>query len=99
MALKEKTKEEIVREVSVCHGENRYTYLLIKRESELVSSFRLPLYSIRIELTDASGETSHCEVSNVFANETKALNFFCGLVDNLATPMNLPYVIEDALEF
>ncbi len=98
MTVKEKINEEIIRCESIEDSEEQYTYLLIKRESELVSSFRLPLYSIRIELTDAYGEISHCEISNVFASERKALRFFDRLVDNLATPMNLPYAFEDALD-
>lgn len=98
MTIKEKEKEEVVRRECVSDGENQYTYLLIKRESELVCSFRLPLYSIRVELIRASGEASHCEISNVFASETKAERFFDGLIKSQATPMNLPYVMEDALE-
>ncbi len=99
MSIKEKTKEEVIRRESVSDGENQYTYLLIKRESELVCSFRLSLYSIRVELIRSSGEESHCEISNVFASEAKAERFFDCLVINRATPMNLPYAFEDALEF
>jgi hypothetical protein len=99
MVTKEKIKEEIVRRECVSDAENQYTYLLIKREGEFVCNFKLPLYSIRVELIKASGEASHCEISNVFASETKARRFFDDLIKNQATPMNLPYVMEDALEF
>lgn len=97
MTLKETTAEEIIRQVNICDKECEYKYYLIKRKSDNVCSFRLPLYSIKIELEASRGKISQHELSNVFANESKAIYFFDKLVENLATPLNLPYVFEDEL--
>jgi hypothetical protein len=97
MTLTEVAMEEIIRQVSIHNNESEYRYFLIKRKSENVSSFRLPLYSIRIELEASSGKTSRHELTNVFASESKANSFFDKLVKNLATPLNLPYVFEDEM--
>lgn len=98
MTEKEEIKGEIIRRNSIRDGKEQYTYFLIKRESEISVGLRLSLYSIRVELEEEDCEISHCEISNVFVNERKALSFFDRLVRNLATPINLPYAIEDALD-
>lgn len=97
MTLKATTMEEIIRRVNIHDNENEYRYYLIRRKSDNVCSFRLPLYSIRIEFEASSGKTSQHELTNVFANEDKANSFFNRLVENLATPLNLPYVFEDEM--
>jgi hypothetical protein len=71
-----------------------YSYLLTERSSRRISSYRLPLYSIRIRMKgeDVSSEK---EVKDAFSDLGKAVTFFDELVDNLATPIDLPYILED----
>ena len=75
-----------------------YSYSLIVNESTSVASYRLPLYSIAIEMIDADGKKTNAETHDLFADVGKALVFFRKLVDNLATPLNLPYILEDELQ-
>ena len=74
-----------------------YRYVLIMSESNTVASFKLPLYSIEIEMTDADGDVTNARTRELFADVGKALSFFKKLVDNLATPLNLPYIVEDEM--
>ena len=74
-----------------------YTYKLIMNESNKVASYRLPLYSISIEMIDEEGKKTNANSPDLFADVGKALVFFRRLVDNLATPINLPYILEDEM--
>ena len=72
-----------------------YTYELILREGVRTDDWRLPLYSVRISMTDVDGRESQREAKNVFTDYTRAREFFERLVRNLATPIDLGYVVED----
>lgn len=72
-----------------------YVYELIVREGEMTADFGLPLYSVRVSMTDSDGNSSQREAKDVFADESRALSFFDKLVRNLATPIDLSYVVED----
>ena len=72
-----------------------YTYELILREGERTHDWRLPLYSVRISMTDPDGRTSQREATDLFASEDRATELFDRLVRNLATPIDLSYVVED----
>ncbi len=74
-----------------------YVYTLIKRESRRVSSFRIPLYSIKIELSDPEGNKTEAESSDLFSDLGKAIVFYDRLVRNFATPIDLAYVVEDEI--
>ena len=73
-----------------------YVYRLIMRESEALSSYRLPLYSVEIEFCGADGVRTEGEARDVFADPGRAIVFFDMLVKNLATPIDLPYILEDS---
>lgn len=75
-----------------------YSYSLIMNESNNVASYRLPLYSVAIEMVDQDGKKTNAESHDLFADVGKALVFFRKLVDNLATPLNLPYILEDEMQ-
>jgi hypothetical protein len=92
---KEIEKAVRVSEVSACGA--HYKYTLLVRESQRVASFRLPLYSVRIEMRSADGRLTEAETGDIFADLGKAVVFFERLVDNLATPINLAYILEDAI--
>ena len=75
----------------------RYCYTLIMSESNKVASYKLPLYSIEIEMTDAEGNVTNARTKEIFADVGKAISFFKKLSENLATPLNLLYILEDEM--
>lgn len=74
-----------------------YTYELTSREGDAVATFGLPLYSIHITLTDPSGNCREANAKDVFSNVEKSKEFFDKLVKNLATPIDLIYILEDEI--
>ena len=83
----------------VCEAEGAiYSYSLIANESTAVISYKLPLYSIAIEMIDKDGNKTSAKTHDLFSDVGKALVFYRKLVDNLATPLNLPYILEDELQ-
>ena len=76
----------------------RYCYTLIMSESNKVASYKLPLYSIEIEMTDAEGNVTNARTKEIFADVGKAVSFFRKLSENLATPLNLLYILEDEMQ-
>lgn len=85
------------------HRENRvedgssYTYELTYREASEVAAFRLPLYSVKVTMTTSDGRCREATARDIFSNRAKARDFFDMLVRNLATPIDLGYVVEDEL--
>ncbi len=94
---KEKIKDVIIRKEDRTDERNKYTYLLIMNESSNVASYGIPLYSVRVELTDETGRISSAEIRDVFADAGRAIVFFDKLVRNLATPIDLTYILEDEI--
>ena len=76
-------------------GENIYCYELIERKGETTADWRLTLFSIRITMTDKIGTSRSFEAKNLFSNKREAVEFFDMIVENLATPIDLPYILED----
>ena len=76
----------------------KYCYSLVVSESNKVASYKLPLYSVEIEMTDNYGNVTNARTRDLFADIGKAISFFRKLVDNLATPLNLPYILEDEMQ-
>ena len=74
---------------------NCYTYELIMRRGDHVASFRIPLYSIRVSMTDAFGNKTENTVRDAFSDERRAIEFYEKALNNLATPLNLPFILED----
>ena len=74
-----------------------YLYEIVMQRSEGVASFRIPLYSIRVSLTRPDGEISTAEIKEAFADLGRAIEFYDRMVKNLATPIDLMYVHEDAM--
>lgn len=72
-----------------------YKYSLYVRQSNRVASYKLPLYSIKIEMNSVESGYTEAESGDIFSDLGKASVFFDRLVENLATPYNLPYIIED----
>lgn len=76
----------------------RYCYTLIMSESNKVASYKLPLYSIEVEMTDKDGNVTNARTKEIFADVGKAISFFRKLSENLATPLNLLYILEDEMQ-
>ncbi|MBQ7363581.1 MAG: hypothetical protein IJW48_03910 [Clostridia bacterium] len=96
--MKRRTEElTVVKSTTVERDGALFCYSLIKKSSGHVSSFGIPLYSIQIELTDSEGRKTEACAGDVFVDIGKALVFFDRMVKNLATPIDLAYVIEDEL--
>lgn len=87
--------ESVVAKEERCENDFSYTYELILREGRRTADYRLPLYSVKVSMTDPSGRNSQKEVKDVFINKDRAMDFFNKLVRNLATPIDLGYVLED----
>ena len=93
--MKHRLWEKVVEREERRQDDFEYTYELILREGKRVADFRLPLYSVRVSMTDPDGNSSEKEVKDLFINRERAVEFFNRLVRNLATPIDLGYVVED----
>ena len=90
------TDNVIRREIREVDGA-KYFYTLIMKKSNKVASYMLPLYSIEIEMIDSDGKVTRARTHDLFADVGKAISFFKKLYENLATPLNLPYILEDEM--
>ena len=93
-----KTKEKItlIRRETVENEGLIYKYELHMKERSRGTS-TASLYLISIELTLDDGSVTYAETGEVFADVGKAIAFFDRMVENLATPIDLPYVLEDEI--
>ena len=83
------TENGIVKLSSYKSGGLIYTYALLKSEGEL--------YSIKITLEERGKEKSCATTGAVFSSLDPALSFYEKLRRNLATPIDLSYVLEDEI--
>ena len=73
-----------------------YIYELREIDSKYVSSFEIVLYEIYVE-EKTNKSVSFYRTGPLFSDLSTALRFFNFIKENLATPHNMPYVIEDFL--
>ena len=90
-------KPEILRTDEIQTSDATYKYSLAVSESESVASYRLPLYSVAIEMTRADGYHTEARTGDLFADVGKAVVFYERMVEHLATPIGLPYIVEDEI--
>ena len=95
MKQTENQNETIIRTERREDDGNIYKYELVMRESPRIASYGIPLYSISVRMNQKDGEITSASTSDVFADVGKAIDFFNKLVTNLATPIDLPYILED----
>ncbi|MBQ8690044.1 MAG: hypothetical protein IJ515_06770 [Clostridia bacterium] len=75
-----------------------YRYELTSSRATDVASYGLPLYSVSVSMHFRdTGRVSEGRTENIFSDVNKAGRFFDKIVDNLATPIDLPYIVEDEL--
>ena len=94
---KNKCEYSLIRREERKDEENSYLYELMMRLGDTVASFRMPLYSIRVNMTDRCGNVGSADVCDAFTDEDKAICFFDKLVRNLTTPIDLSYIFEDEM--
>lgn len=87
---------EIRREICVRDG-NLYRYRLVMKEDRNTPCDRPPLFSIEAELTTKQDVTTVRQLQDAFIDPGKALAFFHLVLEHLVTPIDLPYVFEDAI--
>ena len=93
-----KTADTVIRLEERCVDEATYVYRLIMKESTNLASYRITLYSVAVEFYGADGTRTEGEIRDAFADPGRAILFFEKLVKNLATPIDLPYILEDSLK-
>lgn len=89
--------QEIIREDEKSTDDAVYRYSLLVSESKGIASYRLPLYSIKIEMTRADGYHTEACTKELFADIGKAVVFYERMVEHLATPIDLAYIVEDEI--
>ena len=88
-------KPIIIKSDNVVSSGLKIHYELTLKESARFSSFKLPLYSISIEMEDQEGKQSSYKATDVFSDINKALEFYIKIVEGIVTPSEMPYIIED----
>ena len=97
MNEKSKITKPILRK-EIVHPEKTLSYELREYDSKDIASFKIPLYEISIVMKNCD-VISYCRSGALFSSLRKALAFFDMLTECTATPLDLPYVIEDSLSF
>ena len=97
MRQKQHSIDTIIRKEERRDETHSYRYELCMCRGSDVASFRIPLYSIKISMIDAHGNDTFAEVRDVFADAGKAIMFYEKIVRNLATPIDLAYILEDEI--
>ena len=85
----------IIRKDEKYDGENVYSYELIMKEGDSVTSWRIPLYTINVKMTTSEGLHTESSAADAFSDATRAIKFYERLVNCLATPIDLIYVLDD----
>lgn len=93
-----KTTDTVIRCETRVDGEDTYVYRLIMKESVSLASYRITLYSVSVEFYGSDGQRTEGEIRDAFADPGRAILFFEMLVNNLATPIDLPYILEDSMK-
>ena len=91
-------KGELIGEYKRHEKDATYLYRLIKLTDPPLSSFVISLYSVRIEMKMKDKLTFY-QSGGLLVCERKAERLLQFLADNLITPTNLPFIIEDLFDF
>ena len=94
------TAEKTVLREEIRHLDgDTYSYTLSAGEGRHVACFGLTLYSVTVRMTTKDGKETACTLEEIFADEKHAMCFFEKIVKNYATPIDLPYVLEDEIRY
>ncbi len=97
MKSKRKATENVIRSSEINNEGILYRYSLVENKSRSIPSYGLPLYTLRVEMTEADGSSTEAMARDLFRDMDKALSFYDKIVKNLATPIDLAYVVEDEM--
>ena len=89
---------KIIKTERSVHNRIVYKYELRSFESKNVASFGIVLYEICVEMKIKDSVTFY-RTGGIFSDIERALMFFDMIRKNLATPYDLPYIIEDCFSF
>ena len=81
-----------IRKRSIERDGYRYTYTLLCSEEVC------PIYSVRIRLLSSEGEETTATLAQPILDGGRAALLFEMLCENLVTPIDLAYVMEDMLD-
>ena len=94
--MKDFSRKETVRKEIVEKDGFEYKYELTLSKGQGVASYGVPLYSISIEMLKIdTDELTRNGAVNLFSDFDIASDFFDRMIEGLATPIDLPYIIED----
>jgi hypothetical protein len=97
MSKKDNLSTTVIKSDTIDSDGAKYQYSLHATKSPRVASYRLPLYSITVKMTDCEGNITDATLGDIFSDVGKAIVFYDRLVANLATPIDLPYILEDEI--
>ena len=95
--MNKQINDKIIRKEKIESDGYCYIYELSERRGHRMADFGVKLYSITVSMTDSNGKVRKSEAKDVFSSKRKAIEFFDKIVRNLATPIDLKYVIEDEI--
>ena len=95
--MKKIMNENVIRKEEISSEGYRYCYELIERRGRRMADFGMRLYSVTVAMTDREGDVRRSEARDIFSSKRKAVEFFDKIVKNLATPIDLKYVVEDEI--
>ena len=97
--MNQKTLGKLIKQEDKLKDGYIYSYQLTMREGCSTADWRMPLYSIKVDMTDSEGNKTSSDAKDIFSSLDKAIQLFDKIVRNLATPIDLAYIIEDELEY
>ena len=97
MKTRERSSLTVIRREHVESEGLHYKYELQMKERTRGSAI-VRAYIISVEMTLDDGSTTYAETGEVFLDVGKAIAFFDRMVKNLATPIDLGYVLEDDMK-
>ena len=97
--MNQKTLGKLIKQEDRLKDGYIYSYQLTMREGRSTVDWRMPLYSIKVDMTDLEGNTTTADAKDIFSSMDKAIQLFDKIVRNLATPIDLAYIVEDELEY
>ena len=76
MRQKERTTDTVIRCDDRRDDRFDYRYELIMKEGDGVATWRIPLYSIKVYMTDRNGKSTSSDIKDIFADVGKAIIFY-----------------------
>ena len=89
--------DNVIRKEQIFDKGSRYLYELIVRQGDDITNWQAPLYSVRIYMVDPLGNNRQADARDIFSDKDEAETFFDKIVRNLATPIDLAYILEDEM--